>query len=122
MLKITWYLDEPIDFEYKNYLLLAYLVKLDESFSVHKLSPYLFWTEKLVEEMRRFEKDYITFGNSLKKEIVGFSWKYGIIYEEQKTIKQIDEIIELINYSVPILEAKIQLGYKLNTKYPQFLY
>ena len=122
MLELNWYLKEPIDFEYKNYILLAYLAKLDASYSLHKLSPFLFHTENLVDDMKRFEKDFKEFDNSLKREIVGFSWKFGIIYEEKKTLKEIEEIMELIDYAIPILESKIQLGYIINKKFPQFLY
>jgi len=122
ILPLDWFLQNPIDFEYKNYIFLGYIQKLDASYSKRKLSPYLFWSEKLKESMEKFLSDFKEFDNSLKREIVGFSWKFGIVYEEKKTMKEIEDIMELINYSIPILESKIQLGYKLSIKYPQFLY
>ena len=122
ILPLDWFLRPIIDFEYKSLILAAYLQKLDVSYSLHKLSPYLFWTEKLVQDMKKFEKEFKEFDSSLKREIVGFSWKFGIVYEEKKTMREIEDIMELIDYSVPILESKIQQGYKLNAKFPQFLY
>jgi len=122
MLPLNFYLLPPIDFEYKYLLLCGYLRDLDDSFKNKKLSPYLFWTEKLVQDMKKFDKEFKEFDSSLKREIVGFSWKYGIVYEEKKTMREIEDIMELIDYSVPILESKIQQGYKIQQKFPQFLY
>ncbi len=122
LLPLNFYYSDPIDFEHKNYLLLAYLHRLDESFSLHKLSPYLLWTEKLVDEIKVFGNNYRYMSANLKRSIVGFSWESGIKYEEQEKINELVEVMEIVQYSLPQLESRVQLGYKLNTKYPQFLY
>ena len=51
MLKIDWYLEHPLDFEYKNYILLDYILSIDKSYQLHQLSPYLLWTENLINEL-----------------------------------------------------------------------
>lgn len=120
MLNLNWYSESPIDFEYKNYVLLDYLMKIDESYSNLKLSPYLLWTEKLVSEMEIFINYHSGFKNNLKKkikEIRGFE----IIYHEED-LSEIGEIIEIVDYSKPILESKIKMGYKIFEKYPQLLF
>jgi hypothetical protein len=101
---------------------LAYLHRLDESFGLHKLSPYLLWTEKLVDEIKVFGSNYRYMQANLKRSIVGFSWESGIKYEEQEKINELEEVMEIVQYSLPQLESRVQLGYKLNNKYPQFLY
>jgi len=122
MLSLTFYSELPIDFEHKNYLLLAYLAELDASFSIHKLSPYLLWSEKLVIELNNFNKLVNDFNLSLKKEIVSFSFSKGIEYSEIDQLKEINEIFEIIDYSKPMLISKIKAGYALYKRYPQLLY
>jgi len=121
MLSLTFYVEPPLDFEYKNYILLHYLSEIDESFASHKLSPYLLYTEKLVKELSSFNKNLINFKSSLKKDIISFSWN-GIIYTEPEIIKEVEDINEIVEYSIPLLDSKIKLGYKLFKKYPQLLY
>ena len=121
MLKIDWYLESPIDFEHKNYLLLDYLSKIDSSYSNHKLSPYLLWTEKMVNELTRFNILIKTIESDFKKDLIGMSYN-GLIYEGIKRDDLVDEIYQIVEYSTPILESKVKLGYKLFKKYPQLLY
>ena len=121
MLDINWYYTIPIDFEYKNYILLNYLSEIDASYAQHKLSPYLLYTEKMIIELNNFNHSLFDLKLSLKKDILGFNSK-GIIYSKPETIKEIEEIKEIVEYSLPLLESKIKVGYKLFNKYPQLLY
>lgn len=114
-------MEPPIDFEYKNYLLLHYISQIDESYANLKLSPYLLYTEKLVTELTTFNNSLLIFKSSMKKDLIGFSYK-GLIYSEQEVIKEVENINELVEYSVPLLDSKVKLGYKLFNKYPQLLY
>lgn len=122
MLKIDWYLEMPIDFEYKNYILLDYLQSLDQSYGLRQLSPYLLWTEKLVNELndfkikkkqfeKMFERDTLVFGNTIK-----------IVKTSPLNTDSIKSVLEIVDYSSPILESKVKLGYKLLDKYPQILF
>ncbi len=121
MLSLDWYSRAPIDFEHKNYLLLDYIMKVDESYSNLKLSPYLLWTEKLVMDMEIFITSHNNFKSEMRKtfdRIEGFS----IVYKDTDVPKEVLEILEIVDYSKPILESKVQLGYKLFKKYPQLLF
>lgn len=123
MLKIDWYLEQPYDFEYKNYILLDYIQSVDKSYQLHQLSPYLLWTEKLVSELKDFQDKRNQFLKKLEKDV--FLYEYGKIQMVKSTIKEpefIKTITEIIDFSQPILESKIKLGYKLLNKYPQLLY
>lgn len=121
MLELDFYYRTPIDFEYKNYILLDYLSQLDKAFSLHNLSPYLLHTEKLISELDMFKFKMEILEKDLKKDIIGFSWQSGIIYSEINN-SVLKEIIEIVDYSKPLLEVKIKMGYKLFEKYPQILY
>jgi hypothetical protein len=121
MLGLNWFISDPIDFEHKNYLLLSYVGEVEDSYSKMRLSPYLLWTEKLVNELKLFRSNLENFENSIKKDLIGFS-KSGLIYSEVKKPEKLDEIVEIVEYSKPILECKLEVGYKLFKKYPQVLH
>jgi len=123
MLKIDWYIEHPLDFEYKNYMLLDYVQKVDRSFQLKELSPYLLWTESLVNDMKEFEIKRNEF--SKKFETIKLKLENGTLsfvkknLTEPESIKIVKEIIE---YASPILESKVKMGYILLRKYPQILY
>lgn len=122
MLKFDWFAEAPIDFEHKNYVLLSYLKEIDESYSYHRLSPYLLYTEKLVQDMKLFKDNEWKFTNSLWTPIVSFSLQTGIRRREVQKGDEIKEIIEIVHYSIPLLQSKVNLGWKLLEKYPQVLF
>lgn len=122
MLKFNWFAEAPIDFEHKNYVLLSYLKEIDESYSYHRLSPYLLYTEKLVQDMKLFKDNEWKFTNSLWTPIVSFSLQTGIRRREVQKGDEIKEIIEIVHYSIPLLQSKVNLGWKLLEKYPQVLF
>jgi hypothetical protein len=122
MLELDWYIKPCIDFEYQNYILLDYLSKIDSAFAIHHLSPYLLHTEKLIGELEVFRMNIKLFEKEIKRDIIGFSFKSGIIYSEIKTPDKLKEVIEIVEFSKPLLDSKLKLGYKLFQKYPQLLY
>lgn len=121
-LEETWFYDPPIDFEHKNYLLLQYLSDIDKSYSLLKLSPYLLYTEKITESMRNFRIGLKNQKKLIVGKILGFSLQRGIIREEVEDIPEIEEIEEIVDYSLPLLDSKVKMGYKLLKKYPQVLF
>jgi hypothetical protein len=122
MLKFDWFAEAPIDFEHKNYVLLSYLKEIDEAYSYHKLSPYLLYTEKLVQDMKFFQDNEWRFTNSLWTPIVSFNLQTGIRRREVQKGEEMKEIIEIVHYSIPLLESKVNLGWKLLERYPQVLF
>ena len=122
MLQFDFYYQPPIDFEHKNYVLLSYLKEIDEAYSYHKLSPYLLYTEKLVQDMKFFQDNEWRFTNSLWTPIVSFNLQTGIRRREVQKGEEMKEIIEIVHYSIPLLESKVNLGWKLLERYPQVLF
>jgi len=123
MLQLDWFYQTPLDFEHKNYLLLQYLKSVDDSFSEHHLSPYLLWTEKLVSELKLFMTNSKKLENSLQQKMISFDLvKMQIIKKEVEKPQEVQIIFEVVEYSTPLLESKVKLGYKLLNKYPQILF
>lgn len=123
MLNLDWFYQCPIDFEHKNYLLLQYLKSVDDSYSQHILSPYLLWTEKLVKELKDFRKKVVEIESNIKTDIQSVDFlKMQIVRKEIEKNDEIKIIFEVVDYSTPILESKVKLGYKLLDKYPQILF
>lgn len=123
MLQLDWFYQSPLDFEHKNYLLLQYLKSIDDSYSEHKLSPYLLWTEKLVKELQDFKLKTTYFESIIKKDIISIDLiKMQIVRKEIEKNDEIKVVFEIVEYSTPLLESKVKLGYKLLNKYPQILF
>jgi hypothetical protein len=122
ILKEDWFFQPPIDFEHKHWILLQYLSDIDKSFSLMKLSPYLLATEKVVESMKSFKIKFREHKKLIVGRAIGFSLETGIIRERVEDPKDISEIDEIVDYSIPLLDSKVQFGYKLLKKYPQVLF
>jgi hypothetical protein len=96
ILKIDWYIEPPIDFEHKQYVLLNYLQKVDNSFIEKKLSPHLLNLEKIRNELNNFKFIYKDVKFNLEKH------KY-IYFENNSKIKGLEnhliyEIVEIIDF------------------------
>ncbi len=123
MLQLDWYCQTPIDFEHKNYLLLQYLSSVDQSYSQHLLSPYLLWTEKLLKELNEFKIKSSILESSIRKDIESFDLRtFKIIRKEIQRNDEMKVVFEIVEYSTPLLQSKVKLGYKLLDKYPQVLF
>lgn len=120
MLNLNWYAEAPIDFEHKNYLLLDYVMKVDESYANLRLSPYLLWTQRLVDDMSVFLRNHTEFRAGLPKRL-DFS-QGGVSWVEYSIPEHVEELLEIVEYSKPILESKVAIGKRLFEKYPQILY
>jgi hypothetical protein len=123
MLQSLWYIEQPLDFEYKNYILLHYLQEIDHHYKKRELSPYLLWTENLVNELQSFIEGRNQFIKSVtKKELLFKTNGLEIVERGIKDNEDFETIIEIVEYSKPLLESKVNLGWKLFKKYPQVLF
>jgi|TARA_B100001778_G_C18530877_1_gene603534 hypothetical protein len=123
LLKLTWWMDEPIDFEYKQYILLDYLQKIENHFINKDFSPYLLHTEKLYEEMAINLEFIDAFEEEMTSSHIVFSQK-GIGWEDTElpTIKELEEMKSILKFSVPLIRSKVQLGKELWKNSPTILW
>lgn len=122
MITVDWFIEPPMDFEHKNYMLLDYVQQIDNSFKVQKLSPYLLYTEKIISEMTLFKEGRDRMREALQKKKLNVSRKIHWIVTDVEETDEMKTVVEVVDYSLPILESKLILGYKLLKKYPQILY
>ena len=119
LLKLDWYFAPPIDFELKQYLLLEYLRRVEDSFLVKNLSPHLLHLERLEKELILFKNVYQNFLKEIKK-------KEYIFFKNEKIMgledNNIPEIYEVVDFSLPQIKSKIIIGYKIFEKNNQILY
>jgi hypothetical protein len=115
----TWFIESPIDFEHKQYTLFAYLQKVESSFLNKKLSPHLLHLERLSDELLVFQSSFKIIKNNFDKN------RY-IYFDNLKLEGENDELIleirEIVNFSIPQLEPRIKLGYKILEKNNQILF
>ncbi len=123
LLKLTWWMEDPIDYEYKQYILLDYLQKIERHFYNRDFSPYLLHTEKLYEEMA-ISLEYIeTFEKSITKSELAFN-KSGLGWVEKKppSIDEVEEMKSILRFSVKKLKEKVQIGKELWKENPTILW
>lgn len=119
LLSLTWFMESPVDFEHKQYLLFAYLQKVESSFLDKKLSPHLLHLEKLTDELWGFQSSI----ELIKKD---FNKNRYIYFDNLKLEGENDEFIlevfEIVKFSIPQLEPRIKFGYKILEKHRQILF
>jgi len=114
-LKQDWLTEGHIDFEYKKYLLLAYMQQVENEFDAKKLYPRF---SELVEHYRNLEilKEQKKIAvNNFPKEISRLDFeKFRIEYksaiQDDELIREIDEII---SFAIPMFQNKMSLGKEL---------
>lgn len=120
LLDLDWYSKPPIDFEHKQYLLYAYLTTVDKSYLTKKVSPHLLHLERLKDEMDYFISKWIIMQKIFDKN--RYVYFDNPKLEGEKNI-ELSKIVEIVDYAVPQVDARIRSGYVLFEKYPkQILY
>lgn len=120
ILPITWYIEPPIDFEHKQYVLFAYLQKVDKSFYTKNLSPYYLNLEKILNELNYFKISHNKMLDMFEKQ------KYIYFEDNSKLIgcnnELISEIIDIVDFSIPQIISRIDYGKIILDKNKQVLY
>lgn len=114
-LHADWLTDQWIDFEYKKYVLLAYLQHAQRQFSDHKLYPVL---AELVEHHRnliRIQESKTHLKQHFPKKAEKLDWEqlrlsYQEVIEDDETMRELDEIIA---YALPQFDARLREGKEL---------
>lgn len=119
LLPITWFIETPVDFEHKQYLLFAYLQKVELSFLEKKLSPHLLHLEKLSDELIGFNSSFEVMKKSFDKNRFIYFENHKLEGENENIILEVKEIV---NFSIPQIEPRIKMGYKILEKNKQILY
>ena len=120
IIPITWYIDEPIDFEFKQYTLLAYLQKVDKSFLYKRLSPHLLHMEEMIMDMVMFRESFVDMRKKFDKNRYIFFKENPKLEGENNLI--IEDIREIVEFSIPQIETRLTLGNYILQKHKQVLF
>ena len=111
----NWITENHIDFEYKKYVLLAYLQHVSDNFTEQRLYPFL---SDLVEHYRNLKilKDnkknlFESFpGHATRVDFEQFKMVYEKLAEDDSLILEIESIVD---YSIPQMEFYLKEGKKI---------
>jgi len=112
LLHINWLTEKHIDFEYKKYLLLDYLQKIDLRFREVKLYPYYHQLISQHKSLTKLRNIKIQLAESFNQELKAidldkYKMQYQRLINDDDLMKEIDSIID---YSIPKFEFYIKEG------------
>lgn len=114
MKKLTrdWFTEGLIDFEYKQYLLLAYLAEIKKLFSREMLYPALSELIYHYENLVRYQKLKQDLAEKFPQHITDFNLRnltiqYQSDFQEGEIFKEIDDIVA---YSISQIQSHVQVG------------
>jgi hypothetical protein len=123
LIDFSWWWKAPIDFEYKQYELLGYLKKVDEAFMEKKLSPWLLHSEKILDDMKTSRERLKYMDDSFSQKKISFI-QGAMFWETNKIPKssEIEVLEEILDFSIPLLEAKVVMGRIILKRNPMLLW
>lgn len=119
LLAPNWYIQSPVDFEHKEYILYAFLQDVDSSYGKKVVSPYLLHLEKLREEMNVFQKNLADM--KIRFNTVRYQWFDNPKLEGEEN-ELVETVSEIIDFSLPQIENRILIGNRIYKKYNQILW
>ncbi|MDQ3073471.1 MAG: hypothetical protein M3Q97_09450, partial [Bacteroidota bacterium] len=108
----SWLTDGLIDFEYKKYLLLAYLQRIDKDFAVQKLYPHLGELVGHYKNLQNFVKRKKQTEDAFPKQLDSidldkFILSYRQVVEDDEVMAEIEKIVD---WSIPTLQKSLDEG------------
>ena len=108
----NWLVEGMIDFEYKKYLLLAYLQHVSKNFDDQKVYPFLsdliFHYQNLVIFKEKKQKVSGELTRRIQKiDLDNFRIEYEKLMHDDKYL---DEIEEILAFAIPKIKAQMQNG------------
>ena len=111
-LKMDWLTDGLIDFEYKKYVLLAYLKHVKENFDEQKLYPFMsdmvFHYQNLMTLKKNKNLIYENFPKSISKaDFTKLEVTYRRLVEDDEMMQEIEDIME---FAAPRFKSTLEVG------------
>ena len=107
--------DENIDFEYKKYVLLAYLQSVKRAFDQSLLYPGFSDLISHYQNLHAFQQSKLQFEGAIPKQMRAVDWeKFQVLYAsllaDDEALREIEEIVE---FSLPQVKATVEEGKQL---------
>lgn len=110
-LSTNWITEKIIDFEYKKYVLLAYLQDVKSNFIQKKLYPDLAELITHYKNLMAFKNNAESMEHSLSKRIKSIDFKtLNFVYEKMEDDAILEEIKKIVNYSEPLIAEELNRG------------
>lgn len=110
-LSTNWITEKLIDFEYKKYVLLAYLQEVKSNFIQKKLYPDLADLIKHYKNLMAFKNNAESMKLSLSKRIKSIDFKtLNFVYEKIEDDAILEEIKKIVRYSEPLIAEELKRG------------
>lgn len=109
----NWLTEKYIDFEYKKYVLLAWLQEVNNNFQDQKLYPFLAQLIEHYRELVHLRNDRSAFLSKLPKQLKGIDLKHlELEFETQIDGGQdlLKELEEILHYSIEQMETTLKNG------------
>jgi hypothetical protein len=111
----NWITEKTLDFEYKKYVLLAYLQEVEKEFGASRLYPALAELYGHYRNALSFKESKRSMEDSFPQKLSAidmerFRLKYENVLEDEAVMKEIEIILE---YSIPKFEKYVAEGKKL---------
>ncbi len=108
-----WLFEDHIDLEYKSYVLLAYLQDVCNAFEVNTLYPHLADLVEHYNALINIRKEHERLESQFPKELKSIRPNFQLEYEKMGMPETLEEIIEIIDYAIPLMEKRLNEGKKI---------
>lgn len=111
----NWITENRIDFEYKKYVLLAYLQHVSENFTDKRLYPYLSDLVEHYRNLKALQENKHQLYNMFPERLKGADLEqFNLIYEKMVGDDSImNEIESILDFSIPKMEDYLREGKKI---------
>lgn len=107
----NWITEHLMDFEYKKYLLLAYLKQVKEHFNEQKLYPDFAELIAHYKNLVRLKNNASSLENNFKKNLKGIDYEnLKLMYEDSIDNELLDELKQIIAFSEPLMANELNKG------------
>lgn len=108
-----WLFEKHIDLEYKSYVLLAYLQDVCKAFEVNQLYPHLAELVAHYNALMNIKSEHERLENLFPKELKSIKPNFQLEYEKMGRPETLEEIIEIIEYAIPLMERHVKEGQQI---------
>lgn len=105
-----WLFEKHIDLEYKSYVLMAYLQDVCKAFEVKQLYPHLADLVLHYNALLNIKNEHERLENHFPKELKALRPNFQLEYEKMGHPESIEEIIDIIEYAIPLIETHLKEG------------
>lgn len=108
----NWITEHLLDFEYKKYMLLAYLQKVKERFNEQKLYPDFAELIAHYKNLIELKSNTYSIENKFKKNLKGFDFEnMKLVYDNlNEDDELLEELKQIISFSEPLMAKEIHNG------------